>query len=92
MSGITFTYQPEQKYGSRVQTTLVGGKPLDRRQQYRTVTNSMLVEGGHNYRALTRGSDRRELEPQYDIIEGALRKRGRIITPERGRIREPRDD
>jgi 2',3'-cyclic-nucleotide 2'-phosphodiesterase (5'-nucleotidase family) len=92
VSGLTFTYQPGQKYGSRVQTTLVGGKPLDPRQQYRTVTNSMLADGGHNYRALTRGSDRRELELQYDIIESALRKRGRITTPERGRIRGPRYD
>jgi 2',3'-cyclic-nucleotide 2'-phosphodiesterase (5'-nucleotidase family) len=87
VSGLSFTYAPGQKTGSRVQTVLVDGKQLDLRQRYRVATNSMLAGGGHNYRAFTRGADRRELESQYDIIESEFRKRGRIATPEPGRIR-----
>ena len=52
----------------------------------------MLAEGGHNYRALARSVDRRELEPQYDMIERGLQKRRRIATPELGRIHQPRND
>ncbi|MDZ4800486.1 MAG: hypothetical protein SGI92_20195 [Bryobacteraceae bacterium] len=36
--------------------------------QYRIATNAMLADGGHHYRALSRGVDRRQLEAQYDII------------------------
>ena len=87
VSGLRFTYTQDEKFGSRVRSVLVGGKPLNPRQQYRTATNSMLADGGHNYRAFTRGAGRREIEAQYEVIEGAFRKRERIVTPELGRIR-----
>jgi 5'-nucleotidase / UDP-sugar diphosphatase len=86
VSGISFTYEPGQQFGSRVRKVLVGGKPLQAQQKYRIVTNEMLAGGGHNYRAFTRGTDARELESQYEIIERAFRKRGRITAPESGRV------
>jgi 2',3'-cyclic-nucleotide 2'-phosphodiesterase (5'-nucleotidase family) len=87
VSGLSFTYRSDQKIGSRVQTVLVDGKPLNPQQQYQVATNSMLAAGSHDYRSFTRGADRHELAQQYDVIEGAFRKRERIVTPESGRIK-----
>ena len=88
VSGLRFTYTQDEKFGSRVQAVLVGGKPLSLRQRYRIATNSMLADGGHRYRAFTRGADRRELDSQYDIIEPAFGQRERIATPHSDRISE----
>ena len=88
VSGLRFTYTQDEKFGSRVQAVLVGGKPLSLRQHYRIATNSMLADGGHHYRAFTRGADLREFGPQYDIIERAFRQRERIATPHSDRISE----
>jgi 2',3'-cyclic-nucleotide 2'-phosphodiesterase (5'-nucleotidase family) len=80
VSGLRFTYTVDKKFVSRVQAVLVAGKPLSLRQHYRIATNSMLADGGHHYRAFTRGADRREFDPQYDIIERAFGQRERIAT------------
>ena len=87
VNGLSFTHTHDAKFGSRVQIVLVGGKPLDARQRYQIATSSMLADGGHNYQAFTRGVDRHEIAAQYEVIEGALRQRKRVVTPPFGRIR-----
>jgi 5'-nucleotidase / UDP-sugar diphosphatase len=86
VSGISFAYDADRQFGARVQDVVVADKPLDPTRSYRIATNSMLAEGGHNYRAFTRGSERRELESQYEILERVFRERKRIQPSDSGRI------
>jgi 5'-nucleotidase / UDP-sugar diphosphatase len=88
VSGLTFTYTPDERFGSRVHAVVVGAKRLNLQQRYRIATNSMLADEGHNYRAFTSGADRLELEPQYDLVEREFQRRERVGPPESGRIRQ----
>jgi 2',3'-cyclic-nucleotide 2'-phosphodiesterase (5'-nucleotidase family) len=56
----------------------VGAEPLDVRRDYRVATNSMLAEGGHNYRAFLVGRGKKEHGGQYEMIKAAIQKRGSV--------------
>lgn len=52
VSGLSFTFDPAKPDGSRVDTVLVGGKPLDPNARYRLATNDYMARGGDGYASL----------------------------------------
>jgi 5'-nucleotidase / UDP-sugar diphosphatase len=50
VSGISCTYAPANKAGSRIVTVAVNGMPLDHEKTYTVATNDFLAAGGDGYR------------------------------------------
>jgi 2',3'-cyclic-nucleotide 2'-phosphodiesterase (5'-nucleotidase family) len=50
VSGLSFTYAPSEKEGSRVKEILIAGKPLEPEREYTVATNDFLAAGGDGYK------------------------------------------
>ncbi|HWR59264.1 MAG TPA: 5'-nucleotidase C-terminal domain-containing protein, partial [Thermodesulfovibrionales bacterium] len=50
VSGITFTYSPQAKAGSRVREITIGQGPLEPNREYIVATNDFLAAGGDGYK------------------------------------------
>lgn len=50
VSGLTFTYSPSEKKGSRVKEIRISGCPIDLDKEYVVATNDFLAAGGDGYR------------------------------------------
>jgi 5'-nucleotidase len=57
---ITYTYDPAQAAGSRIQTVTVNGEALDPARAYRVGTFSFLAQGGDNFSVFAEGTDTRD--------------------------------
>jgi 2',3'-cyclic-nucleotide 2'-phosphodiesterase (5'-nucleotidase family) len=88
VSGLAFTYDPQGRPGAHVGSALVNSLPLDTRERYRVATNSLLAEGGHNYRTFRTIRDRSDLGSQFEMIKNWLRVHPGITTPPAGRIKQ----
>ena len=86
VSGLTLRYDPKGTFGMRIIEAKVNEDALAPERTYLVVTNSMLAEGGHNYRTFLDGRDRQELGGQYEMVKAAMHKRGHLATPALGRI------
>lgn len=86
VSGIIFKYKAEASYPHRLVEVRVNNVPLNAQRDYKVATNSMLAEGGHNYKTFLRGRNKQQGEPQYELVKGEIKKLGSISTPEPGRI------
>jgi 2',3'-cyclic-nucleotide 2'-phosphodiesterase (5'-nucleotidase family) len=86
ISGLQFTYDPARS--PAVRQVKVGEEPLDDDRHYAVVTNSMMAQGGHNYREFLQAQDRRERGRQYEIIANRMRAQGTVSVPPLGRIRK----
>jgi 2',3'-cyclic-nucleotide 2'-phosphodiesterase (5'-nucleotidase family) len=51
VSGLTVTYSRSALRGSRVQSILIRGKPIDLNREYQVATNDFMAAGGDGYRA-----------------------------------------
>jgi 5'-nucleotidase/UDP-sugar diphosphatase len=51
VSGLTVTYSRSAPRGSRIQSILIRGKPIDLSRQYQVATNDFMAAGGDGYRA-----------------------------------------
>lgn len=87
VSGLQFSYA-EQASPNRLKEVRVQNAPLDDARDYKIATNQLLADGGHRYITFLRGRDRKELEPQYEIIKDVIKTRGTIDTPSPGRIQK----
>ncbi|WP_376961838.1 5'-nucleotidase C-terminal domain-containing protein [Azospirillum sp. A26] len=54
VSGLTMTYDPKAPAGRRVNSIMVGGKPVDPQATYRVATNDYMLKGGDGYAAFPR--------------------------------------
>ena len=86
VSGLTLRYDPKGTFGMRIIEAKVNEDALAPERSYLVATNSMLAEGGHNYRTFLDGRDRQELGGQYEMVKAAMHKRGHPATPASGRI------
>jgi 2',3'-cyclic-nucleotide 2'-phosphodiesterase (5'-nucleotidase family) len=59
ISGLRFTYDPNQPAGSRVNSITVAatGQPIDPGADYRVVTNDFMINGGDNYTTFQQGAN-----------------------------------
>lgn len=87
VSGLEFWYDP---HAAVVQRCTVGGKDLDPSGQYAVATNSMLAEGGHNYRTFLHGLNRREYGAQFAMIKQWMAQQGTVKTPTLTRTHQSR--
>jgi 2',3'-cyclic-nucleotide 2'-phosphodiesterase (5'-nucleotidase family) len=55
VSGLTVVYDPSQPKGKRIQSVMVGAKPLDPAATYKLATNDFMLGGGDGYTALAAG-------------------------------------
>lgn len=86
MSGLHFSYRTDAPQGRRVQEATVGGQPISANRMYTVAVNGLLAEGGHNYAAFTKGSKRRELGKQYEVVKAWLARRSEVVAPATDRI------
>lgn len=86
VSGLLFRYDPQRPYGERVTELRVGEEHVDPKREYRVVTNSLLAEGGHNYKAFLLGKAKREGEPVYNVIKNAIVELKQVRAPQDSRI------
>lgn len=90
VSGLRFTYDPLEAFGKRIQEVKTAGGNLDRERMFKVATNSMLAEGGHNYRTFLEGKDRTEHGRQFEMVREWFGKHSPVSTPAPGRIRKAR--
>lgn len=86
VSGLLFRYDPQRPFGERVIELRIGENHVDPKRDYRVVTNSLLAEGGHNYKAFVLGKEKREGEPMYNIIKNAIVELKEVRAPQDRRI------
>jgi 2',3'-cyclic-nucleotide 2'-phosphodiesterase (5'-nucleotidase family) len=83
VSGLEFRYDPQ---ALQVVQCAVGGIKIEPLKQYAVATNSMLAEGGHNYRTFLHGENPREHETQFAIIKQWMVRQKTVKTPLSSRI------
>lgn len=81
VSGIRFEYDTARPHGSRLGAVVIGKTALAPERTYRVVTNSMLAEGGHSYRAFTEAAEKRKGPPVYDIVKAWFGSAGAVTPP-----------
>ena len=55
VSGMSFTWNPKAKVGSRVVSVKIGGQPLNKGRTYTMATNDYIANGGDGYGVLKKG-------------------------------------
>ena len=55
VSGMSFTYNPKAKAGSRINSVKVGNSPLSKGRTYTIATNDFLAKGGDGYSVFKKG-------------------------------------
>ena len=88
VSGMEFWYDPQ---ALKILRCVVGGREMEPSKQYTVATNTMLAEGGHNYRTFLQGRNRREHEAQFAIIKQGMVRQGTVKTPYSSRIFKGRE-
>lgn len=86
VSGLKFSYDPEAQRERRVQAVTVAGQALEPRRRYTVAVNALLAEGGHNYSAFKRGTDRSEKGKQYEMVKSWIERQGEVSAPPTDRI------
>lgn len=89
VSGLSFSYNSEKKFGERVSDLKVSGEKAVLEQLYRVSTNEMLARGGHRYSDFLNGSDQKtSSKTQYQLIAQFLKRKKEIRPPSDVRITE----
>lgn len=57
---ITYTFDPDQPRGSRIQSVTINGAAMDPNRAYRVGTFSFLAQGGDNFTVFREGTDTRD--------------------------------
>lgn len=88
VSGLRFSFDTKQAFGSRIRTIEIAQEPLQLDKRYTVTTNSLLAEGGHKYDDFKQGQDQQKLGKQVDMISEWIRKRQEVETPPVNRIKK----
>lgn len=86
VSGLTFSWSKMEGGDGKVIEVLIAGQPLDPNRTYRVATNSMLAEGGHNYRTFPSGRNRQNAGSQFEMVKAGLTAKKSVATPKDQRI------
>jgi 2',3'-cyclic-nucleotide 2'-phosphodiesterase (5'-nucleotidase family) len=70
ISGIRFTFKPNQKTGSRVSDIFIGNAPLDPEKEYTIATNDFLAAGGDGFKAF---GEAVRSSRDYAVVGGAMK-------------------
>lgn len=90
VSGIRFAFDAGKPPGQRVRSIRRSDGDWDEAASYRVATNSLLAQGGHNYRTLEQVTNKTEHGLQYHMIRRWMQARSPVTAPEPGRIeRQP---
>ncbi len=88
ISGLRFSYDPNEARGSRVTQITVGEKPLETAQIYTVAVNGLLAEGGHNQKTFLSGTEKREVGKQFETVKKWIAKQKSVSVPPTGRIKK----
>ena len=87
VSGLQFAYDWQNKTRDHITSVRVAnGEALNPEKVYTVATNSLLADGGCNYRAFLQGKERQEHGSQYDMIKTWMAKTAKVAVPEDVRI------
>lgn len=88
VSGLQFSYMEHAGFPNRLKEVRVQNGPIDDAREYKVATNELLADGGHRYTTFLQGRNRKEFEPQYDIIKDKIKNLGTVSAPGPGRIQK----
>ncbi len=81
VSGLSFTFDPSEKAGSRVKGVLIGGQQLEPEKQYSVATNDFIAAGGDGYKVF---GEAIRASKDFSVVGGAM-KGGNITYTNPGR-------
>jgi 5'-nucleotidase len=87
VAGIRFHFDPSRTHGQRVLEIAASSGDWDLGRKYLVATNSLLAQGGHNYREFLHAENVKQEQTQYDMIKHWIREHSPVTTPPPGRIR-----
>ena len=89
VSGMTFTYNPKAKAGSRINSVKVGNSPLSKGRTYTIATNDFLAKGGDGYSVFKKGKiiiDAYGAKLMASMVMDYIKAKGRVSPKVEGRI------
>lgn len=86
VSGLRFRYDPAMARDHRIQDVERTEGRWNPSGDYTVVTNSLLAQGGHNYKAFLHGEKREDGESQYEVLKRWIKDNSPVTTPRQGRI------
>ena len=87
VAGIRFRFDPRRSHGSRVVELADLSGVWDHGRKYLVATNSLLAQGGHNYREFLRAENVKQGQAQYEMVKRWIKEHSPVMTPPLGRIR-----
>ena len=89
VSGMSFTYNPKAKAGSRINSVKVGNSPLGKGRTYTIATNDFLAKGGDGYTVFKQGKviiDASSAKLMASMVMDYIKSKGTISPKIEGRI------
>ena len=87
VAGIRFRFDPRRSHGRRVLEIATLSGDWDHGRKYLVATNSLLAQGGHNYREFLRAENVKQRQAQYEMVKRWIKEHSPVRTPPLGRIR-----
>ena len=89
VSGMSFTYNPKAKAGSRINSVKVGNSQLSKGRTYTIATNDFLAKGGDGYSVFKKGKviiDAYGAKLMASMVMDYIKAKGRVSPKVEGRI------
>ena len=89
VSGMSFTYNPKAKAGSRINSVKVGNSPLSKGRTYTIATNDFLAKGGDGYSVFKKGKviiDAYGAKLMASMVMDYIKAKGSVSPKVEGRI------
>jgi 5'-nucleotidase / UDP-sugar diphosphatase len=86
VSGIRCRFDPNRSHGQRVVELANRSGDWNHGRRYLVATNSLLAQGGHNYREFLRAENVKQGPSQYEVVKHWFKEHSPVVTPPPGRI------
>ena len=89
VSGMSFSYNPKEKAGSRIKSVKVGDSPLSKRRTYTMATNDFLAKGGDGYTVFKQAKviiDASSAKLMASMVMDYIKEKGTVTPKIEGRI------
>ena len=86
VAGITYSFNPNNKAGSRLVEVKVNGKAIDKNKVYKLATNDFMAVGGDGYTMLAGGKTLAEYPSLDEILINYIQKLGAVDIKTDGRV------
>ncbi|SVD42436.1 uncharacterized protein METZ01_LOCUS395290, partial [marine metagenome] len=89
VSGMSFTYNPKAKAGSRVNSVKIGTSPLNKGKTYTVATNDYMAKGGDGYSVFKKGKfiiDASGATLMASMVMDYIKAKGSVSPKVEGRI------